>query len=430
MRPDYDVIIVGGRPAGSTLAARLGRQGLRVLLLERAAFPSLPAVSCPLINASTLEMLDEIGADESAYAAGTPRIARMVQSLGAGVTIPFELPEYAGRRYAYAVDRARFDAALWDTATAMPTVDGRTGWSVTDVIVEDGRAYGVIATAPDRTTHRIIATLTIGADGRYSTVARKMNAAERLRHDEHPTSILYAYWRGTAPFDDGSAVAAAYGGEPGIGYLLMDSADGTCGVVVEGRSDIFEAQEDSGEALYLRFLKQQPDVWRRVQGAERVTSVRGIKRIGNLYRQAGGPGWALVGDALVQQDPLDGQGIYNAVYTAKALSWAIRKWRDGEMDWVHALEWYDETVQIRTYSMYRQLLDRVQASLYTTIPQPMTDLMARWMGDDPILKQVMGRYITRQVPAEAVRLLTPGLMAAAVVRGAVRDGLRRLRGSA
>ncbi|MBC8098595.1 MAG: FAD-dependent monooxygenase, partial [Armatimonadetes bacterium] len=41
---DYDVIIVGGRPAGSTLAARLGQYGLRVLLLERGTFPSLPAV--------------------------------------------------------------------------------------------------------------------------------------------------------------------------------------------------------------------------------------------------------------------------------------------------------------------------------------------------------------------------------------------------
>lgn len=430
MRPDYDVIIVGGRPAGSTLAARLGKQGLRVLLLERAEFPSLPAVSCPLINASTLAMLDEIGADERAYAAGTPRITRMVQALGAGVTIPFELPDYGGRNYAYAVDRARFDAALWETATAYPTVEGRTGWSVTDLIVEDGRVRGVIATGPDKAVHRITATLTVGADGRYSTVARKLNAAERMRHDEHPTSILYAYWRGVTPFDDGSAVAAAYAGAPGIGYLVMDSADGTCAVAVEGRSDIFEARGDSGEALYLRLLRQQPDVWLRLQSAERVTTVRGMKRIGNLYRQAGGPGWALVGDALVQQDPLDGQGIYNAVYTAKALSWAIRKWWVGEMDWARALEWYDETVQIRTSSMYRQLLDRVQASLYTTIPQPLTDLMARWMGDDPLLKRVMGQYITRQVPAEAVRLLTPGLMAAAVVRGAVRDGLRRLRGSA
>ena len=73
---DWDVIIVGGRAAGSTLAARLGRSGLRVLLLERAAFPSLPAVSSPIIYASTMQMLDEIGANEQEYARNTPRIRR------------------------------------------------------------------------------------------------------------------------------------------------------------------------------------------------------------------------------------------------------------------------------------------------------------------------------------------------------------------
>ena len=51
---DYDVIVVGGRPAGATLAARLGRQGLRVLLLERATFPSAPAASCPVIYPATI----------------------------------------------------------------------------------------------------------------------------------------------------------------------------------------------------------------------------------------------------------------------------------------------------------------------------------------------------------------------------------------
>jgi flavin-dependent dehydrogenase len=46
---DYDVIIVGGRASGSTLAARLGRSGYKVLILERSTFPSLPAVSSPII---------------------------------------------------------------------------------------------------------------------------------------------------------------------------------------------------------------------------------------------------------------------------------------------------------------------------------------------------------------------------------------------
>lgn len=426
MFPDYDVIIVGGRPAGSTLAARLGKQGLRVLMLERSNFPELPAVSCPMINASTLEMLDEIGAREVDYARGTPKIHRMVQILGAGMALPFELPAYKGRDYGYAVDRARFDFALWEAALRYPSVEGRLGFNVTDVIVEDGRVQGVVGTDADKHPIRLTATLTIGADGRYSTIARKLNAQERERHDEYPTSILYAYWKGVKPYDESGASAVAYAGLDGIAYLVMDSADGTCAVGVEGRSDRFENQPDSGEALYRRLLAENPDLSARLDGGEMVTTVRGMKRIGNMYRQAGGAGWALVGDALLQQDPLDGQGIYNAVFMAKALAWAIRDWRAGKFSWDEALVWYDETVQIRTSAMFRQLLDRVQSSLYSQLPVDMARNIARWTMDDRLFKDVIGKFATRQIPAEAMRLLTPALMVNAAVRGGLKDLRKRL----
>ncbi len=421
MRPEYDVIIVGGRPSGSTLAARLGKQGLRVLMLERATFPDLPAVSCPMINASTLEMLDEIGADEAEYARNTPKIRHIVQMLGGGLSIPFDLPDYKGRDYGYAVDRARFDESLWHTALRYPSVEGRQDFSVTDLIIEDGRVRGVIGHGADKQPLRLTGALTIGADGRYSTVARKMGAEERLRDDEHPTSVMYAYWKDAKPFDQsGDAMAIAYAGD-GLACLVMDSADGATAVAIEGRSDRFENQPDSGEALYMRLLAEIPDLWARLQGGQLVTTVRGMKRIGNLYRQPGGAGWALTGDALVQQDPLDGQGIYNAVYIGKALAWAIREWRGGRFSWDEALTWYDETVQIRTYGMYRELLTRVESSLYSQIPEDMVRNLARWTMDDGLFKQVMGKFVTRQIPAEAMRLLTPGLMLNAVIRGRLKD---------
>jgi flavin-dependent dehydrogenase len=427
MASQVDVIIIGGRPAGSTLAARLGKMGLRVLILERAEFPALPAVSCPLINAATMEMLDEIGADEAAYARGTPKIRRIVQALAGGVTLPFEMPAYKGRDYAYAIDRARFDAALWETAIRYPTVEGRTGFNVTDLIVEDdGRVLGVIGHGADKQVQRLTASVTVGADGRFSLVARRMQAEERLKHDDFPTSILYAYWQGVRRMGQDEPTAMAYAGEEGVAYLVMDSADGTTAVAVEGRADRFDASGTTSEALYLDFVRQHPELASRLENAEQVTTVRGMKKIGNLYRQPGGAGWALVGDALVQQDPLDGQGIYNAVYTAKALAWAIRDWMQGERSWTEALAWYDETVQIRTVSVYQALLDRTHSSFYAQAPEWLAGTLARWTMDDPMLKTVMGRFITRQIPGEALRLMMPGLIAGAAVRGGLRDLGQRL----
>jgi 2-polyprenyl-6-methoxyphenol hydroxylase-like FAD-dependent oxidoreductase len=161
----------------------------------------------------------------------------MMQALREDLQFAIPIPDYKGRDYAYAVDRARFDAALWDAALRFPGVTGEQGFNVSDLLIDaDGRVTGVTGTDAERVARRCTAPLVVGADGRYSLVARKMNAAEHDVHEEAPTTIYYAYWRGLAPHDDRGPLAISYAGSrPGVGYLVMDSADATAAVVVEGR---------------------------------------------------------------------------------------------------------------------------------------------------------------------------------------------------
>ena len=133
---DYDVIIVGGRVAGSTLAAYLAQQNLRVLLLERATFPAEHPASSPVIQPITLSMLDEIGADESAYARNTPKIRRFA-IVDDDLSFDLPVPKIHGRAYGYAIDRARFDHALWENAMRYETVDGIMGFSVVNLLWDD-----------------------------------------------------------------------------------------------------------------------------------------------------------------------------------------------------------------------------------------------------------------------------------------------------
>lgn len=432
---DYDIIIIGGRPAGATLAARLGKflgkAGVRILLLERQALPSLPAVSCPIIYSSTMTLLDEIGANEADYAYHTPKIERMVQVLGADAQTAIRLPESYGRDYAYAIDRARFDAALWDTALRYPTVTGWQGFNVSDLLMDGDKVIGVIGRDANKQEHRLTARLVVGADGRFSLVARKCHAHLRDEHAEFPATIYYAYWKNLKPYDHNGAVAAAYAGDSNYGYLLMDSAftatgEPTAVVAVEGQAAFFEANTKDAESLYLDLLRRNPLVWERLENAERVTTVRGMKRVGNSYRQPGGDGWGLVGDAYHQKDPLDGQGIYNAVFSAKALAYAIRYWHDGEMTWANALDWYDETVRIKTYSTYKALITRIENSFYTPQPDWMVFALTKWVMDDPGMQDLMGKFITRQIPADVMQLISPPIIARAVVRGGLRDLRERL----
>ncbi|MDZ4767399.1 MAG: NAD(P)/FAD-dependent oxidoreductase [Chloroflexota bacterium] len=425
---DYDVIIVGGRPAGSTLAARLGMAGVRVLLLERAQMPVLPGASCPIIYASTMRMLDEIGADEAQYARATPKIHQMINA-GALMKGAVTIPMVEGRDYAYAIDRARFDFALWENALRFPTVTGRIGFSVTDLLWEDERVVGVIGGAAGQPREAIRARAVIGADGRYSVVARKAGAAERDEHVENPTSIYYAYWKNVPPYRDvdtghePGASAVAWGDGTGFGFLMMDSADDTVVVAIEGQSALINPPAGKVDEWYTDFLRRYPIIWERVKAAERITDVRGMKQIGNLYRQPGGSGWALVGDAYHQKDPIDGQGIYDAVFTAKVLASSLIDYVAGRMTWDAALTQYDDAARAETYAMYKSTLARIQNSLYASSPEWITRIatgtIGRWLFEDRLLLEQMGLMLTRQIAPNEV--ISAPLIVGALMRGPLRD---------
>ena len=151
---------------------------------------------------------------------------------------------------------------------------------------------------------------------------------------------------------------------------VFPSADNTFAVGIEGRSDALSPKAGQSEEFYLGKLQENPLLWERLQGAERVTPVRGMKKIGNLFRDPGGLGWALVGDAYHQKDPIDGQGIFDAVFTAKTLSQAITSWHSGEQKWDNALDWYDQTVRDTAVPQYQSTIARVQAQMYPRINLP------------------------------------------------------------
>ncbi|MBK8429933.1 MAG: FAD-dependent monooxygenase [Chloroflexi bacterium] len=91
---DFDLIIVGGRVAGSALAVQLGRAGLKVLLVERGRLPSKHPASSPIIGPSSMQLLDELGAAESDYAHNTPLRAALSTTFAARFASPTPWPIY------------------------------------------------------------------------------------------------------------------------------------------------------------------------------------------------------------------------------------------------------------------------------------------------------------------------------------------------
>ena len=432
MQPnEYDIIIVGGRVTGAVLAAYLGQNGMKVLLLEKDALPSPHPFSCPMIQAATMAMLDEIGAPESEYARHTPPIHKMIID-DERMEIPIELPYHKGRNYGYAIDRARFDKALWDHALRLETVSGIQRFKVNHLLWdEQGESViGVTGTHLDRgETARYYGKRVVGADGRFSIVARKTSAKTYDERPNYPTTVYYSYWEGVARHAQGEAISIAYTSASGeFAYLVMDSADNTTAIVVEGRSDIVAPSAGMVDEFYNDIITLHPAIKQRVRNARRVQPVQGIKRIGNLYRQAGGKGWVLVGDAYHQKDPIDGQGIYDAVYSAKMLAQGLCQWYHHQLDWDEMLHQYDEQVRAHTYPQYEATLQRIQGTLYGTLnpalPKSLLRGTFRWIAKDRVYQEITGQILNRQTDPQTT--LKPSFLMMAALRGSLRELSERL----
>ena len=425
---DYEVIIVGGRPTGASLAARLGARGIKVLVVDRATFPSLPAVpSSPALHAGAMKLVDEIGVAEASY--GHPdAFMRTVRMDMAGIfQVEIPVPRMSGRAYSCGIDRITFDDALWKNLARFPSVERREGFHVTELLREGDRVIGVEGGPPGEARQRITAGCVVGADGRFSFVARRAGAEVMLEDDVHTSTVYYADWQG-ARAGEPHPFGYVYATARGLDILMFAMPDGRLCVNTHARSDRVQIDGDA-ERYYLSTLRSLGPVWQKLERGEMVTPVVGVKKIGNGYRRASGPGWVLAGDAVHYKDPVDGQGIYDALIGAKLLDRAIAVWCAGARTWDEAMSEYTIALWAATHPMFLATTGRLRRELYEEPPPAVIKTMIRWTLTDPVYQDTFLRVIGRDLPAEAMS--SRAMMAGAIARGLGRDiagALARLRG--
>ena len=427
-RLSFDVVIVGGRPAGASLAARLGAAGLRVLIVERATFPSPPAVSAPFLLPHALALLDEIGADEAEYAAETPQLRAFVLEFAGYFrsVFPFSA-QVAGRAHFYTIDRAQLDAALWRGLARWPTVEAWSAAKVIDLLRADDRVCGVIVERDDGSRHEIVAGAVVGADGRFSTVARKVGARVTEERTDVATTVYYDLWEGVADYEPGGApVAHIHTSCDGFSFVFMPTARGRTIVLAQGRADSYEALTGEPDAIYEGLLRARPRIWRRLAGARRCGALAGMKRVGNLFREAGGPGWALCGDAYHQKDSIDAQGIYDALLGAKLLAAQLIRWHRGEVAWEAAVAAYRDQIYAACKPMFEATMGRLAREIYSVPPPLAAKTMMRWMLTHPDYGRRFASLVTRQI--DPATFLPPPLLLTIAAKGAGLRLRRRLAG--
>ncbi|MET0911645.1 MAG: NAD(P)/FAD-dependent oxidoreductase [Ilumatobacteraceae bacterium] len=359
----WDVIVVGARCAGSPTAMLLARAGYRVLVVDRASFPS-DTISTHVVHPTGVAALGRWGLLERVTSSGCPPIDTYAFDFG-----PFTLagsPGTADSPVAYCPRRTILDTVLVDGA-AEAGADVREGFGVDEVIVEDGRVVGIRGHGPGGSQITERATVVVGADGLRSLVARTVRPAQ---YHEHPPQLCgyYSYWS-DLPVEGRFEVYV----REDRGFAAAPTNDGLTLVVGGWPYAQLEANKSDVEGHYLAMFDRAPEFAERIRGATRETRVVGMA-VPNFFRKPFGPGWALVGDAGYNKDFITAQGISDAFRDAELCATAIDEHLSGGSSYEDAMGGYQATRDEHVLAMFEFTLQL--ASLEPPPPELQQLLMA------------------------------------------------------
>ncbi|KAF0244631.1 MAG: Electron transfer [Planctomycetota bacterium] len=338
MNFDFDVIIVGAGPSGSALAALLGREGVRTLLLDRATFPR-EKLCGEYMSPGALGVLERLGVLDAVEALPHRKLFGHemwsydgVLVRGRYVTVGEHRPS---RPYGLAVRRFLSDHVFFRNAASFPSVKTLENFRVDGLLREGGQVRGVRGTGPDG-PRSFTARLVAGCDGINSVVARELGLT-RL-DDRFRKIALVGYWRG---------MEAGNWGEVHLldeGYFAMAAVDDelvNINFVLDGQA--LKAAKGDVAAFYDAHVLGNRRLAARMRNAVRTGPVRATGPLARRNLGCVAPGAILCGDSAEFVDPVTGEGMFIALRSAEIAAELV----------VEALKTGDETLHLSAWPVRR-----------------------------------------------------------------------------
>ena len=328
-RHNYDIIVIGGGPAGSTVATLVAEQGRRVLLLEREAEPTFK-IGESLIPATywTFKRLGMLGKLRASHF--PQKYSVQFYSRTGKASSPFYFFQTNPHESAvtWQVLRSEFDEMLLDNAEEKG-VEVCRGIGVREVLFEGDTATGVVIQGANGTRETLNASVIVDSTGQRSLIGRQLDLnttevnlkkASLFTHyeggyrdegiDEGATLILHTeekdswFWSIPLPYNRTSIGVV---GE--LGYLLQNRRD------ANGRLD--------AQKIFTEELAKCPPLQRRLKGAKQLFPIQSTKDFSYRANRIAGNNWVLVGDAFGFLDPVYSTGLFLALKSGEMAADAI-----------------------------------------------------------------------------------------------------------
>lgn len=341
-RTDYDVIIVGARIAGSSLATLLGQRGHRVLLLDKAQFPS-DTLSTHFFRSPALRVFEKMGVLDEVKATA-PLLTVLWNFIdGQVISKPVDAAE-DHLKFFMCVRRITLDWILFQAVRREPSVEIRSGAQVRDLLRENQRVTGV-RWSEEGGTQEATARVVVGADGFYSTLAKILEPAYETRHPVQ-RCMYFTYFTNIEPLGEAHFAEHHFLGNT-LAYVFPTDGELTM-VAVSLPLDEFPFYRKEPLSRLMAHLNSLPLLEPRLRRAEVAAPVRGAGNIPCYQRVPYGQGWALVGDAHQIMDPWSGMGIDHAATHASLLADQLHRFLSDQTDWEEAMSGYH--AQARAWS--------------------------------------------------------------------------------
>jgi flavin-dependent dehydrogenase len=327
-----DLLILGGGPAGASLAAMAASAGADVLVLDREAFPR-DKVCGEFLSPEGCAVLERLGVLDELLGAGATWMTGCRFSDLAGRTLDAALPDLPGSgRAALGVSRRLLDATLLDLAR-------RSGARVRErcealgPVIEDDRVAAVRVRDVGREIEETIgARVVVAADGRRSSLLRALHPEDG---DPRHTSVRSWFGLKVHLAGDPSRLAGR------VELHLFDGGYAGLGAVENGRINLcllvrvgaLRACGGSPDRLLEERVRSNPVARAVLDGARTCSEWKSVGPLRFGVRRPVADGALLVGDAAGTIDPFSGEGMANALRGAEvALPFALDAAKRGRLD--------------------------------------------------------------------------------------------------
>lgn len=323
--PEYDAIVIGGGPSGSTAAALIAEHGHKVLLLEREPMPRYH-IGESLIP-YTWFTLNRLGVvDKMRQSANPKKYSVQFVSITGKVSQPFYFFQTIKHECAvtWQVVRSEFDKMLLDNAREKGA-EIRQGMHVRDVLMDGSRVVGVkYDEVGGRKGLELRARVVVDASGRDSLLSRKF--AWKDRDADLNKIAVWSYFKGAKrdPGVDEGATTVAYVPNKGWFWYIPQHSD-IVSVGVVGEPSYLYRDTRNPDEIFAREVRDCVWIRDHVSAGVQCEPVRVTGEYSYHSRHIGGDGFCLVGDAFAFLDPLFSTGVFLALKSGEMAADAIHE---------------------------------------------------------------------------------------------------------